>query len=278
MRDQEIQIQQAQEVLRTLQNIQSGPSAKLLAVRDVIPRTEKFNTIVGCSFLHAEHAHLIVSIAVTLCNVGRCGELSNRFIVEYSQKYPANIEKIALIWMCKKNHFEKNHLIVCIGSITQTEDDLFRTGKKVVNNCFAGLDADDVSHGIDLNIFFQKNPSCIFVDALLNFVGTSDQLSQVKLYCSQNEITHVCGIHTYDIPNGFCPVMKEIAESLAKETLGLVPKTMCCNATELLGKQYEISSVQKHSLFYSGTLGVHGCDPPPESVIRNGITYIHPNS
>ncbi len=249
-------LRRAREILSLLdsENISSDENHLMLKVaRDLTLRMANSFPAPG----------LTSNVATTLCGVGLCQELCQRFVLEYCLKHGE--QNVGLVFL--NDAGKGNHVFAYIGT-PRISDDLF-IGR--------GTQATALSSNrkTSLHDFITANPDIIFVDPLLKFADSADQLQPLMEYCHKHKITHIAGVRDYANTLGLvenAKMIKSNAESIAgkiksEATNPAVAAVMSAVRT-FRSQSVAEQQTRNSALFSSVVPGVaFSCEPPPGSYI-----------
>ncbi len=171
-------------------------------------------------------------VAATLCEVGRCQELCQRFILEYCLKY--QVQNVGLIFLYSEQSKE-NHVFAYIGSVDVPQELFVGKGSRPVTAKYAGY---------KLLTFIDNNKhNIVFVDPLLYFATNDGDVTPILEYCEEHKINKVSGVRDYSSMQG----LKENAETIMSNAEELA-RTIRSRFQLKYNKSGKTSSVTKSTI------------------------------
>lgn len=266
MRHNVAHLRRAREILSLLdaENISSDENHLMLKVaRDLTLKMANGMSAPG----------LTSNVATTLCGVGLCQELGQRFVLEYCLKHGE--QNVGLVFLHDTG--KGNHVFTYIGT-PKIPDDLF-IGRGGQATAFSG------NRKTSLDDFITANSDIIFVDPLLKFAGSADQLQPLIEYCREHEITHVAGVRDYANTSGLVENAAEIksnAERIAgrikREATNPAVAAVMTAAGTFRSQSVAGQQTPNSNLFSSGVPGAFGYEPPLGSHIDEHKKTVIPSA
>ena len=128
-------------------------------------------------------------IATTYLNQGLCQELSNRYIIEYIDKFKD--KNISLVALSGTEIKKEDHMLVFIGPITVPENLVIGKGN---NDPIIGIQTT-----YSLNQLLKENTQGVIADPLLNCVGrTTEEIKPLLQYCEKYGCKYVRAVRSFD--------------------------------------------------------------------------------
>jgi len=161
---------------------------------------------------------LTTSTAITLLKVAGCGELSQRFIADYS--LASKTAECSLISLKSIQNPKENHAVVFIGAPRAPERLFDKHGFQPADEGWFSLDEFLSSQDVD----------SVIVDPLLNSYG-NDAITRLKMYCDEHQISHINGILQFNDP-----ILLERVDMIKSNAAWLATQVNCSLLLGLLNK------------------------------------------
>lgn len=182
---------------------------------------------------------LTSNVAITLLKVAACGELAQRFALEYILlSKQANVNLIFLGNPETLAQGGDNHVFVLLGS-TIASDELF-VGRGAGPTLLTAP-----KNYLPLNDFLkQQDSESVLVDPLLDFSESAhDSCVRLRDYCQRHDITHVAGIKSYETTIGIIEGAALVKEN-AKIVASKIKKQLSLHVDGFFQSQAKVSTPQ----------------------------------